>query len=215
MKWNFSANVAKKRATAYFAEFTLHQPFLCKNWLVKLTTYRLKSTRRPSTLDKKGDKCKVRVISGSAWFNLAYLGLNWWQTGKVNFCKLNWIFLFPEVNFTNILLAQLRQYSCANKKFNLHYKHKKSFVQNFRTKKARVKCWWNWPLLVFFFVTIFSLSLWLFCNWKWPNKMKSFFCNGSRYVPGATLNQLQKKTFPRLNGCCCFALLTKIRVETN
>ncbi len=29
------------------------------------------------------------------------------------------------VNFTNILLAHLRQYSCSNKKFNLYCKHKK------------------------------------------------------------------------------------------
>jgi hypothetical protein len=44
-------------------------------------------------------------------------------------------------NFTNILLAQLRQYCCANKKFNLHCKHKKASRKTFVQKKARVKCW--------------------------------------------------------------------------
>ncbi len=51
------------------------------------------------------------------------------------------------VNFTNILLAQLRQYSCANKKFNLHCKHKKASRETFVQKKESVKCWWNWPLV--------------------------------------------------------------------
>ncbi len=56
------------------------------------------------------------------------------------------------VNFTNILLAQLRQYSCANKKFNLHCKHKKASRKTFVRKNARVKCWWNWPLYRFLFI---------------------------------------------------------------
>jgi hypothetical protein len=38
-------------------------------------------------------------------------------------------------NFTNILLAQLGQYSCANKKFNLHCKHKKASRKTFVTKR--------------------------------------------------------------------------------
>jgi hypothetical protein len=42
--------------------------------------------------------------------------------------------LSPGVNFTNILLAQLRQYSCANKKFNLHCKHKKASRETFVRK---------------------------------------------------------------------------------
>ncbi len=39
------------------------------------------------------------------------------------------------VNFTNILLAQLRQYSCANKKFNLNCKHKKAARETFVQKR--------------------------------------------------------------------------------
>ncbi len=48
------------------------------------------------------------------------------------------------VNFTNILWAHLRQDSCAKRSSNLKCKYKKSFAQNFCTKKARVKRWWNW-----------------------------------------------------------------------
>jgi hypothetical protein len=43
------------------------------------------------------------------------------------------------INFTNILLAQLRQYSCANKKFNLHCKHKKASRETFIQKKGARK----------------------------------------------------------------------------
>ncbi len=42
---------------------------------------------------------------------------------------------WPGVNFTNIFLAQLRQYSCANKKFNLHCKHKKASGETFVRKR--------------------------------------------------------------------------------
>ncbi len=43
-------------------------------------------------------------------------------------------FSFSGVNFTNILLAQLRQYSCANKKFYLNCKHRKALRKTFVPK---------------------------------------------------------------------------------
>jgi hypothetical protein len=49
-------------------------------------------------------------------------------------------------NFTNILWTHLRQYSCVKKSWNLKSKYKKASYKNFCSKKARVKCWWNWHL---------------------------------------------------------------------
>ncbi len=72
-----------------------------------------------------------------------------WKERKSS--SLRFVFLLSSsFNFTNIFWAQLRHFLCANKKFNLYFKHKKSFAQNFCTKKLRVKCWWNWPLLAQF-----------------------------------------------------------------
>ncbi len=66
-------------------------------------------------------------------------------------------FQFFWVNFTNILWFQLRQFPCANKKFNLYFKHKKSFVRKFCMKKLCLKCWWNWPFADCF---VFVILLW-------------------------------------------------------
>jgi hypothetical protein len=49
------------------------------------------------------------------------------------------------VYFTNILTA-----SFAPKTTNLKCK-KKSCARNFRTKRPRVKCWWNWSLMLLIF----------------------------------------------------------------
>jgi hypothetical protein len=46
--------------------------------------------------------------------------------------------IMPKVNFTNILLAQLRQFPCTNKKFNLNFKHKK-LPEKLSYKKAARK----------------------------------------------------------------------------
>ncbi len=55
-------------------------------------------------------------------------------------------FVSAVVNFTNILCAQLCQYSCAKKALAIIISTK-SFAQNFYTKKALEKYWWNGHLL--------------------------------------------------------------------
>ncbi len=50
----------------------------------------------------------------------------------------------------NFLFAQEYWRNCANKmlvKLTPLPQAQKRFMRNFRTKKPRVKCWWNWPLL--------------------------------------------------------------------
>ncbi len=54
----------------------------------------------------------------------------------------------PWVNCTNILWAQLRQFPCANKKCNLHFKHKKALRKTFVQKSIGIKCWWNRSLVM-------------------------------------------------------------------
>ncbi len=56
---------------------------------------------------------------------------------STDICESFWIenltYLLSGVNLTNILWAKLRQYPCANKNFNLYFKHKyasrKTYVQ--------------------------------------------------------------------------------------
>ncbi len=52
----------------------------------------------------------------------------------------------PVVNFTNILWAQLRQYSCAKKVQTKNVSTKKTLCKTFVQKKPCMKYWWNWHL---------------------------------------------------------------------
>jgi hypothetical protein len=62
------------------------------------------------------------------------------------------------VNFTNILLAQLRQYSCANKKSNLHCKHKKAPRETFVRKRRAQNVGDRRPSLFTVFLSVISVQ---------------------------------------------------------
>ncbi len=83
--------------------------------------------------DREGDR-RQEIVEGS-------LLQNWSRT---------------MINFTNILYAPLCQYSFAKRSSNLKFKYKKAS----RTKKSRVKCWWNWHLEQIFLVVRWLEPLW-------------------------------------------------------
>ncbi len=80
--------------------------------------------------------------------------------------------ILEEIKKINILWAHLHQYSCAIKSSNLKCKYKKSFVQNFHTKKPGVKFWWNWCM------ERSRKSIGSFVQ-RMTSHFSLFFCNGN------------------------------------